>query len=143
VLLLDTNVFVYAVGREHRLRRPAQTLLRAAEARRVAITTTPEVIQEFLHVYAARRPRDEAADRADEIVAMCDPMPLEQASAVSIAIELFRQHRQMDAFDCLLAATALREDVDGLVSADRAFAGVANLRWIDLADLEVEGLIER
>ena len=78
-----------------------------------------------------------------EIGAMCDPMPAVPASAVSIAVELFRQHGQMNAFDCLLAATALGENVDGLVSADRAFAAVADLRWINLADLDVEELTER
>jgi predicted nucleic acid-binding protein len=143
MLLLDTNVFVYASGGAHPLREPARDLLRAADEGRVSVTTTAGVVQEFLDVYAARRTREEAADRAHEISAMCDPMPAVLSSAVSIAVELFRQHRQMNACDCLLAATALRENVDGLVSADRAFAAVADLRWIDLAHLDIEGLAER
>lgn len=143
MLLLDTNILVYAVGRDHPLRQPAQALLRAADDGRVAITTTPDVIQEFTHIYSLTRPRDETAERALDVARACSPLVTSHESDVSVAIELFRRHERIDAFDCLLAATALRENVDGLVSADRAFAAVADLRWIDLADLDVEDLIER
>jgi predicted nucleic acid-binding protein len=143
MLLLDTNVLVYAVGRDHPLRRPAQALLRAADDGRLAITTTPDVIQEFTHVYSLTRPRDETAERALDVARACSPLITSRESDVSVAIELFRRHERIDAFDCLLAATALREGVDGLVSADWAFAAVADLRWIDLADLDVEELAER
>jgi uncharacterized protein len=143
MLLLDTNVLVYAVGRDHPLREPAQTLLGAAESRRVAITTTPDVIQEFTHVYSLTRPRDETAERALDFARACSPMVTSRESDVSVAIELFRRHERIDAFDCLLAAIGLREGVDGLVSADRAFGLVSGLTWLDLADLDVEGLAAR
>lgn len=143
MLLLDTNVFVYAMGREHPLREPARALLRAADTGRVVLTTTPEVIQEFTHVFSLTRTRGDAADRALDVSRTCSPLITSREGDVSVALELFKQHDRVDAFDCLLAAIALREQVDGLVSADRAFAAVAYLRWIDLADLDVEDLIER
>jgi predicted nucleic acid-binding protein len=70
-------------------------------------------------------------------------MVTSRESDVAIAIEMFRRHQRVDAFDCLLAAIALREGVDGLVSADRAFSLVSGLSWLDLADLDVEDLADR
>lgn len=46
----------------------------------------------------------------------------------------------LDAFDTFLAAVAIRENAEGLVSADRAFRDVPGLHWIDLATLDVSTL---
>ena len=139
MLVLDTNVLMYGIGREHALCAPAQELLRAAARGLVTITTTPEVIQEFAHVYASGRPRADAADRALDYVRACGPLLVSVEGDVPHAIELFREHDRLDAFDCLLAAVAIREGAE-IVSADRAFAAVAGLAWHDLAGLDVEQL---
>jgi len=51
IAFIDTNVFVYAVGRAHPLRERAQTLLRERKAQRAPLATSAEVLQELLHVY--------------------------------------------------------------------------------------------
>jgi uncharacterized protein len=139
MLLLDTNVLVYAVGRAHPLRDPARALLHAAEQGRVAITTTPEVIQEFTHVYSLTRPRRDAAELALDFARACSPLVASREIDVPVAAELFTEFEPIGAFDCLLAAIGLREQVD-LVSADRAFGFVRSLNWIDLATFDVEAL---
>ena len=138
--VLDTNVFVYAVGQPHRLRNPAQALLRAADVDRVSISTTPYVVQEFAHVYAARRPREEADQLARDVARTAAPLVTAIERDVPIALELFAEHPRLDAFDCLLAAVVMREGAEGLISADRGFSTVAGLRWVDLAGLDVDEL---
>jgi predicted nucleic acid-binding protein len=137
MLLLDTNVLVYAVGRAHPLRDPARALLHAAEQGHVAITTTPEVLQEFTHVYSLTRPRRDAAQLALDFARACSPLLASREADVPVAAELFEQFESIGAFDCLLAAIGVREQVD-LVSADRAFGLVPGLHWIDLATFDVE-----
>jgi uncharacterized protein len=136
-LLADTNVFLYALGTEHPLRAPARALIDAAGAGRLSITTTPLVVQEIVHVRAVRRDRSDAVAVAHDVVRMCDPLLIESAGDLSRALELFVRYDRLDPFDSLLAATALNADVDGLVSADRAYAGVRGLSWIDLATLSL------
>ena len=52
LIFVDTNVFMYAVGREHPLRKPAQQFFERALARsRVSLYTSAEVLQELLHAY--------------------------------------------------------------------------------------------
>ena len=140
MLLLDTNVLVYAVGRPHPLRDPARALLRAAEQGRIAITTTPEVIQEFTHIYSLTRPRQDAAALALDFARACSPLVGSRDIDVPVAAELFEQLEPIGASDCLLAAIGLRERVDALVSADRALGLVPSLHWIDLAGFDVEAI---
>ena len=51
MVFVDTNVFVYAVGRPHPLRDEAKSRLRAAVADGQPLATSAEVLQELLHIY--------------------------------------------------------------------------------------------
>jgi len=46
------------------------------------------------------------------------------------ALNLFERHEKLDAFDTLLAATAVASEADALVSADRAFSTVPRLHHV-------------
>lgn len=140
VLLVDANVLVYAVGAEHPLRARALAVFQAAAEDRVRLTTTALVIQEFVHVRARRRGRPDAVALAQEFVRLCDPLTDVEPVDVGLALDLYLAHERMQAFDALLAATALRSGVDGLVSADRAFAEVKELRHHDLATFDEAAL---
>jgi hypothetical protein len=52
-------------------------------------------------------------------------------------------HAALGAFDSVLAAVALNQRVEALVSAERAFGEVAGLRWVDPATPELDRLISR
>ena len=142
MLVVDTNVFVYAVGNADPLRGRAQILVEAVERGDVRVTTTPEGVQEFLHLRASRGERPAAVDQAHDVMQMCSPLLEANGADVEHALALFSQHRRLDAFDCLLAAAAMRSDATGLVSADRGFREVPGLHWIDLATLDVSMLTE-
>jgi len=55
---------------------------------------------------------------------------------------LFERHPDLGAFDAVLAAVALGREADALVSADRGFASIAGLPWVDPASVELERLID-
>src|SRR2546422_121951 len=57
VIVLDTTVLAYAVGTEHPLRDPCRRMVAAILDGSITATTTIDVIQEFAHGYARRRPR--------------------------------------------------------------------------------------
>jgi hypothetical protein len=132
MILLDTTVLVYAVGEEHPLRDPCRRLLAAHADGRIEAVTTVEVIQEFTRVRARRLGRADAVRLARQYRAAFEllaatPDDLERALA------LFERHPAVGAFDAVLAAVALERRVDALVSADRAFAGIPGLPFVDLA----------
>jgi uncharacterized protein len=51
VIFIDTNVFMYAVGREHPLRSEARTFFLDSVESGVPLATSSEVLQELLHAY--------------------------------------------------------------------------------------------
>ena len=134
MIVLDTTVLVYAVGGEHPLAEPARRLISSVEGRRIRATTTPEVVQEFVHVRARRRPRADAADLGRAFATLLSPLISPDEDDLRLGLELFRASGSLGAFDGVLAATAVRRGAEGLVSADAAFGDVAELRHIWLAE---------
>jgi predicted nucleic acid-binding protein len=134
VILLDTTVLVYAVGGGHPLAEPARRLISSVEAGRIRATTTPEVVEEFVHVRARRRPRSDAADLGRAFATLLSPLISPDEDDLRLGLELFRASESLGAFDGVLAATAVRRGADGLVSADAAFGGVAELRHLPLGE---------
>ena len=132
MIVLDTSVLVYAVGVDHPLRDPCRTIIEDIGAGRTAATTTVEVIQEFVHVRARRRGRDDAHDVGEQFIDLLSPLISPDAADLRRGLALFRSIRDLDAFDAVLAAVVLRRDhLTALASADRAFAAVTGLHVID------------
>lgn len=142
MILVDTTVLAYAVGVEHPLREPCRRLLRAHGDRRVEAATTIEVIQEFVHVRARRRSRADAVALARHYVAAL-PLLATRAEDLDLGLGLFEQQTALGAFDSLLAAVALNQRVEAVVSADRAFAQVPDLSWVDPATPNLDHLLGR
>jgi len=140
MILLDTTVLAYAVGEEHPLRQPCQALLAAHAAGRLDATTTIEVIQEFVHIRARRRARHDAVTVGRDYVTALNPL-LTTPDDLDRGFDLFERHSDLGAFDAVLAAVALGRQAEALVSADRAFAAVTGLRWIDPATPAMDRLI--
>lgn len=129
-LLLDTTVLSYATGGgDHPLAGPARAVIRSAIMHPGSATTTPEVLQEYLHVRAHRRGRPEAARRVNDFAGLLSPLVLVEEVDLRLATDLFVEHDHIGAFDSVLAAVALRHDELELVSADRGFASIAELAF--------------
>lgn len=133
MIVLDTTVLVYAVGSEHELRDPCQELVRAVAAGTLAATTTVEVIQEFAHVRARRRDRADAALHAADFIDLLAPLVEVREATLRSGLRVFADGRQIGAFDAVLAAAAA-EGSHGqagvVVSADRAFADLPDIRHV-------------
>lgn len=134
MIVLDTTVLVYAVGDDHPLRTPAQRLVEAI-GDGLPATTTVEVIQEFAHVRARRRGRDDAGAVATSYADLLGPLLRPTDADVRAGLTRFITDEALGAFDAVLVAAALSaEHVDTLVSADAGFRGIRGLDVVDLAD---------
>lgn len=125
MIVFDTTVLVYAVGADHPLREPCREVLR--HAARLAATTTPEVIQEFTHVYSRRRSRAEAASLARDYVRLLGPLLVLEEQTLLDGLTIFVSAPGLGAFDALLAAATLDAGASALVSGDQSFARVPGL----------------
>ncbi len=121
MIVLDTTILIYAVGGEHPLRAPARALIEMIRDGVVRATTTVEVVQEFAHVRARRRTRDDASARARQYAVALSPLLRPEREDLLAGLDLFRNSGVLGPFDAVLAATVQRRGW-ALASADRAFA---------------------
>jgi predicted nucleic acid-binding protein len=142
LIVLDTTVLVYAKGQEHSLREPCRALIEAIAAGMVEATTTPEVIQEFVHVRARRRSRRDAAQLGRSFADLLSPLIAVGEDHLAAGLSLFQRHSSLGAFDAVLAATALASDAEAIVSADATFAQVPSLAHVVPGTPEFERLLE-
>ena len=141
MIVLDTTVLVYAVGAAHDLREPCHRMIRAIGNGRLAATTTTEVIQEFTHIRARRRGRDDAVRVAASFVDLLSPLICPDGDDLRAGLDLFATNENLGSFDAVLLATARRHDhVDAIVSADRAFGAVTGIAHVDPSD---RGAVDR
>jgi predicted nucleic acid-binding protein len=140
VIIVDTTVLAYAVGEEHPLREPCRRLLAAHAAGTIEATTTVEVLQEFAHIRARRRTREDAVNLT-RLYQVAFELIVTTAADLDAGLSLFEDYPELGAFDAVLAAVALSRGAEALVSADRAFASVKGLAWIDPATPALERLI--
>lgn len=133
MIIVDTNVLVYAVGSEHPLRAPARSVLGAA-TEGLSVRTTIEVVQEFAYVHARRgRDRKLTAKRAKGFAELLSPLVTLESTDLDDGLVLWQRHARLGPFDAVLAAAACRLGAT-LVTADAALAELSKLRVIQLTD---------
>ena len=130
MIVLDTTVLVYAVGADHALRDPCRELVAAVGDGGLEATTTAEVIQEFAHVRARRRGREDAAQLADAYAELLSPLLAVTEADLRDGLELFARSDELGSFDAVLAAAAQGAGASAIVSADSVFdaAEIARVR---------------
>lgn len=130
MIAVDATVLVYAVGKEHQLRAPCQRLIGAISGGEILATTTVEVIQEFTHVRARRRGREDAAGLARDYIELLSPLLIVEEPDLREGLRLFEETPGTGAFDAVLAAAADAAGAGALVSADAGFSAVAQIRHV-------------
>jgi len=122
VIFVDTDVFMYAVGRAHFLKAPAREYFEAAVAAGSRLCTSAEVLQELLHAYLPVG-RMQTFEDAMALIRRLNVQvwPLE-AGDVLAAGELRGQFPSLDARDLCHLASCRRRGVTQIKTFDRALA---------------------
>jgi hypothetical protein len=141
LIVLDTTVFVYAVGVEHPLKESSKRVLEAVQSGAVQGATTAGVLQEFADVRARRRPRSDAVALARDFAALLSPLQRVEESDLDLGLRIFERSDQLGSFDAVLAAVAINRDAEALISTDRGFRGVRRLRHVDMGGPELDELL--
>lgn len=124
MIFVDTNVWMYAVGRPHPLRDRARELLRAAVSDRSPLVTSAEVIHELFHAYLPVG-RLDTLDAAVKLARdLADVWPLEADDLVT-ARDLIAEEPGLSARDLVHLASCVRRRADEVATFDRALAAAA------------------
>ncbi len=119
---VDTNVWMYAVGRSHPLRSEARALLRSAIEQRTTLVTSAEVLQELMHAYL-RVGRLGALDDALSLIegTVTETWTVEPQDVLH-ARRILEDFPHLGARDLLHVACCRRRGVSRLQTFDRALA---------------------
>jgi uncharacterized protein len=122
VIFVDTNVIMYAVGREHPLREAAQSFFLEHVASGVVLVSSAEVLQELLHAYVPVG-RLETLDAALALAhaRLGSIWPVE-GEDVELARALIEGQPALGARDLLHLACCQRRGVRRIETYDRALA---------------------
>jgi len=127
-VFIDTNLPMYAAGREHPHRLPAIAYLRRVAEGDVAAATDAEVFQEILHRYKAiDRLADGLAiyESFRTLVPVVFPVTID---AVDDARSLLRATPSLSSRGALHVAVMRRAGIQQIVSFDGGFDGVKGIR---------------
>lgn len=126
MIFVDTNVLMFAVGREHPLRDPARKFF--DEALEHGLCTSAEVLQELVHAYLPVQ-RLATLDAAFELIEGTIPQIFSiEAEDVRSARGLVDRHPELGSRDLLHLAICRRHQVDRIKTFDRALAAAFRKR---------------
>lgn len=122
MIFVDTNVFMYAVGRAHPLKEESRAFFLEHVESGSPLVTSAEVLQELMHAYLP-------VDRLDTLDAaltlarerVVEVWPVEEKD-VLLARDLVSAHPGLGARDLLHLACCTRRGVERLKTFDRALA---------------------
>lgn len=130
---MDTNILMFALGREHPLRAPAVSAL-AQGVDEGVLATSAEVLQELLHVYL-RTARLETFDEAVRLVAGCiSSVWTVEAEDITQARALADVHPGLAARDLVHLACCQRRGVRRILTFDRSLHAAAKAALRRAAD---------
>ena len=136
-LFLDTAIFMYAGGAEHPLRVPCGAILRQIDEGSLDATTSVEVVQEILHRFlAVRRPEVGTAMARQVLDAFAPFLPMTHGLMRRVP-SLVEAYPALSARDAVHVATCIGEGIDTIVSPDRGFDQVREIRRLDPAEFTV------
>jgi uncharacterized protein len=132
-LFLDANVFLYAIGADSPHRTACREVLEAVGQGRLHGVTSSEVLQEVLHVRSRRmnvKDATSAVRAAAELVV--DVLPVTRDDVLE-ACRMLEAHAALGARDALHAAVMKNSEVQLLVSVDRDFDALPELKRLEPA----------
>jgi predicted nucleic acid-binding protein len=135
-IFIDANIPIYATGRPHPLKQPCADVLELIGRRPGAFFTNAEVLQELLHRYLALRTWSWGKGVFQRfILLMGNRIEPVYAHDVEHASSLADQQVGLSSRDLVHLSVMARVGADQIVSADRGFDRLPDLKRLDPANL--------
>ena len=130
MILVDSNVPMYLVGRPHAHKVDAQRALESLLADGEKLVTDAEVFQEILHRYVAIRRADAIQPAFDALTAVVDDVFAIEVADVVAAKTIVLGTPSLSARDALHVAVMRRYRIDRILSFDVGFDGLPGVERV-------------
>ena len=130
MVFVDTNVLMYAAGGDHPLRDPCRAIVDGISNRSIQGVTSVEVVREIMHRYIAINRSEGGVALAERTLDLFAPvLPLTHALVRRVP-DLARRYPALSARDLIHLATCIHEGIEEIISTDRSFDAVNEVRRI-------------
>ncbi len=120
MIFVDTNVFVYAVGKPHPNQNYSRMFFWQSLRGNIPLFTSTEVLQELMHVFVGGRRIGEFDVAMRLMVTYGVGIWSLEPEDVELARELHDRHPTLSARDLCYLASCVRRDVEDVMTFDRA-----------------------
>jgi predicted nucleic acid-binding protein len=135
MLLIDANIIIYSRGAGHDLKQPSNVTLHRVRDGHFDANVNTEVLQEILNYYHRKDQGVVGGKIFDDLIAQFpDPYPIRKGTVIR-ARELLDQYTTLQTRDAIHAAVVFEHNLEGIISADRAFDRVKGLKRFDPKEL--------
>jgi predicted nucleic acid-binding protein len=121
MILIDSNIPMYLVGKEHPLKNRAVSICHDLVLKEEGLVTDIEVFQEILHRYVAIGRRDAIQPCFDAISGLVDEIYSIEMTEVEKAKELVLGYSSLSARDALHVAVMQKHRINRICSFDSGF----------------------
>lgn len=133
-VFIDTAVIMYAAGGDHVLRDPCRAVMSSIGAGELDGVISAEVIQEILHRFiSVRRPDIGLRQSTDAMDFFAPVLPITHALMRRVP-DLAAKYPTLAARDLVHVATCVYEGITAIISPDKGFDQVTEIRRVDPRD---------
>ncbi len=137
-VFVDSAVPMYAAGGSHPMRDPSLRILQLIRQGDLDGVTSTEVVQEVVHRFLSVRRPEIARQLARDVLDLFAPvLPITHALMRRLP-DLALKYPSLDARDLVHVATCVHEGITEIISPDRGFDLVAEVRRIDPREFAAE-----
>ena len=131
VYFIDTNIFLYSVGRDHPLKPAAVRIIHRIRDGQITAVINMEIVQEILYHFQSIRQLSIGVQLAKDATSIAARIcPVEEID-LSLAIELLESHPKIQTRDAFHAATMIHHGIKEIISTDPHFDLIHEIKRID------------
>jgi predicted nucleic acid-binding protein len=135
IYFIDTNIFLYSIGRDHPLKSASVTSIRRIRDGQITAVINTEIIQEILYHFQSIKQLPIGVRLAKDAVSLSSRiLPVEETDLL-LAIELLEAYPKIQTRDAFHAATMIHNGITEIISTDPHFDLIPEIRRMDPAKL--------
>lgn len=132
--LIDTNIILYSLGREHPLKEPCRKLIAKIASGGITANIDVEVLQEVLYVYNYRKERIKGITACRYLLDIF-PNPLSVSkNEISLALSFMDKYPSLVSRDAIHAAVVVNNKLKGIISEDSDFDMIKGIKRFKCRD---------
>jgi len=133
IYFIDTNIFLYSVGRDHPLKSPSVTVVHRIRDGHITAVISTEIIQEILYRFQSIKQLFTGIKLSKEAMLISSHILAVTERDLSLAIELLELHPKVETRDAFHAATMINNGIKEIISTDPHFDFIPEIKRIDPA----------